>query len=147
MTGTTTRRAIPSRRSETKSTVAAIVVAAVSGSVSCLIIASIAKAAGVPHNFEPLSAFPALVVVGVIAGALGWNIVRRRSADPRRQLTRLLPAVLLLSFIPDIVVGATKALPHTTWAGVAALMVMHLAVAACAVPSYRRFLPATTAWA
>jgi len=141
MTGTTTRLPIPARRSELKATLTAIVAAAVPGIVLCLVIAVIAKAAGVPRNFEALSSFPALVIVGVTAGALGWNIVRRRSADPRRLLIRLVPAVLVLSFIPDVVVGATKALPHTTWGGVSALMMMHLAVAACAVASYGRFLP------
>lgn len=130
------------RRSETRATLTAIGVAAVAGIVACLIIAIIARAAGVPGSFSPLSSFPALVIIGVVAGALGWNVVRHRSADPRRLLTRLVPAVLALSFIPDVVVGVTKALPHTTWGGVAALMLMHLAVAGAAIPSYRRFLPA-----
>lgn len=142
MTGTTTRPPIPARRSELKATLTAIGVAAVPGIVSCLVIAAIAAAAGVPRDFEALWSSPALVIAGVTAGALGWNIVRQRSANPRRLLSRLVPAVLVLSFIPDIVVGATKALPHTTWGGVVALMLMHLAVAACAVASYGRFLPA-----
>jgi hypothetical protein len=133
---------ISARRSEVRATLTAIVVAAVAGIVSCLIIATIAKAAGAPHAFGPFSTYPVLVVIGVVAGGLGWNIVRRRSADPARLLGRLVPAVLILSFIPDVIVGATKALPHTTWGGVAALMVMHLAVAVGAVASYRRFLPA-----
>jgi len=30
--------------------------------------------------------------------------------------------------------------PHTTWAGVGALMVMHVIVAVAEVASYRRFL-------
>jgi Family of unknown function (DUF6069) len=141
----TRQQPIQVRRSELKSTLTAIGVAAVAGIVSCLIIATIAKAAGVPHDFQPLSSYPVLVVLGVTAGALGWNIVRRRSADARRQLAWLVPAVLILSFIPDVLVGAAKAFPHTTWGGVAALMLMHLAVAAGAVASYRRFLPVSTA--
>jgi Family of unknown function (DUF6069) len=142
MTGTTTAQMdIAARRSEVRPTLTAMAVAAVTGIVSCLIIATIAKAAGVPHAFGPLSTYPVLVVIGVVAGGLGWNIVRRRSADARRLLARLVPAVLILSFIPDVIVGVTKALPHTTWGGIAALMAMHLAVAAGAVASYRRFLP------
>lgn len=61
---------------------------------------------------------------------------------PRRTLNVLVPIVLLVSFVPDILVGVTRALPGTSWTAVAALMVMHLVVAACAVAAYRRFLPA-----
>lgn len=60
---------------------------------------------------------------------------------PRRTLNVLVPIVLLVSFVPDILVGVTRALPGTSWTAVAALMVMHLVVAACAVAAYRRFLP------
>ncbi len=143
----TARLPIPARRSEPKATLIAIGVAALAGIVACLIIATVAKAAGVPGSFAPLSTYPALVVVGVIAGALGWNMVRHRSPDPHRTLTWLVPVVLVLSFIPDLVVGATRVLPHTTWGGVAALMLMHLAVTAAAVASYRHFLPASSAGA
>jgi hypothetical protein len=139
------RLSVPAQRAERKPILMAVGVAAVAGIAACLVIAIVARAAGVPGSFTPLSTFPALVVIGAVAGAVGWNQVRQRSADPRRLLARLVPAVLLLSFIPDLAVGVTRALPHTTWGGVSALMLMHLAVTAAAVASYRRFLPVRAA--
>jgi len=132
---------VPAQRAERKPILMAAGVAAVAGIAASLVIAIAARAAGVPGSFAPLSSFPALVILGVVAGAIGWSQVRQRSADPRRLLARLIPAVLLLSFIPDLAVGVTRALPHTTWGGVAALMLMHLTVTAGAVPAYRHFLP------
>jgi hypothetical protein len=51
------------------------------------------------------------------------------------------PAVIAVSLIPDLAVDAGKLYAHTTWGGVAALMIMHLAVAACAVTAYLVFMP------
>jgi hypothetical protein len=132
---------VPAQQTERKPVLLAIGVAALAGLIGCVIIAIVARAAGVPGGFSPLVVFPAFVVIGVVAGAVGWQQVRQRSADPRHLLARLVPAVLLVSFIPDLAVGAAGALPHTTWGGVAALMLMHLAVTAGAVPAYRHFLP------
>jgi hypothetical protein len=132
---------VPAQQAERKLILMAIGAAALAGLAGCAIIAIVARVAGVPGDFTPLVVFPAFVVIGVAAGAIGWSQVRQRSADPRRLLARLVPAVLLLSFIPDLAVGAARSLPHTTWGGVAALMLMHLAVTASAVPAYRHFLP------
>lgn len=131
-------------RSELRPTLYATAASAVVGILACVVIALIAEAAGAPSDFQPLSSYPTLVVIGVVAGALGWNLVRHRSADPRRALTRLVPVVLVVSFIPDVLVGVTKSFAHTTWGGVAALMIMHIAVAAAAVASYLYFLPVGT---
>jgi Family of unknown function (DUF6069) len=136
---------VPAQQADRKPILLATGVAALAGLAGCAIIAIVARAAGVPGSFTPLVTFPAFVVIGVVAGAIGWNQVRQRSAGPRHLLARLVPAVLLLSFIPDLAVGVTRALPHTTWGGVAALMLMHLVVTASAVASYRRFLPVRAA--
>ena len=55
----------------------------------------------------------------------------------------LVPAVVALSFIPDVLIGVTKSEAGTTWAGVGGLMAMHLAAAVCAVVAFSRFLPLT----
>lgn len=52
-----------------------------------------------------------------------------------------MPLVLLLSFVPDVLIGVTKEATGTTWGGVLALMAMHIAVTGAAVSSYLRFLP------
>jgi hypothetical protein len=110
-------------------------------------IADIAHGAGVNHTFAPLhfATYTALIVVGVIGGAIGWQVVRTRVTNPQRLLARLVPLVLLLSFIPDILIGVTKAATATTWGGVVALMAMHIVVAGAAVTSYLRYLPVSPA--
>jgi uncharacterized protein DUF6069 len=124
-------------------TAAAVPAAAVVGDLSSTAIAAIAHHAGVTHSFAPLqfATYTALIVLGVIGGAIGWQLVRNRATNPNRLLARLVPLVLLLSFIPDILLGITKAETATTWGGVIALMAMHVVVATAAVASYLYFLP------
>jgi hypothetical protein len=122
---------------------AAVAAAAVVSDLASVVIARIAHGAGVTHSFAPLhfATYTTLIVFGVIGGAVGWQLVRTRATNPRRLLTRLVPVVLLLSFVPDILIGITKAETGTTWGGVLALMAMHIVVAAAAVGSYLHFLP------
>jgi hypothetical protein len=123
---------------------AAVPVAVVAAAAAAIAAdAIIAHHLGAPQDFKPLQvgSFAGLTVVGVLAGAIGWTIVRRRASDPRRVLARLVPAVIAASLIPDLALAAGKLYAHTTWGGVAALMLMHLAVAACAVTAYRLLMP------
>ena len=121
----------------------AVLVAAVGAVLADALIALVARAAGASHAFRPLTpaAYIPLTVIGVLAGAVAWQIIRRRAADPSSLLRRLVPIVVALSLIPDVAVGLGHSQVGTTWGGVAALMVMHLAVAAIAVPVFRRLLP------
>ena len=118
---------------------------AVSIALAAAIAALVRAVATVPSDFAPFkpSSYIGLIVVGVVAGAAGWLAVRRRAANPSGVMRSLAPAVIALSFIPDILVGVTKFEAGTTWAGVGGLMAMHLAVAICAVAAFARFLPLT----
>ncbi|MBO4256214.1 DUF6069 family protein [Streptomyces griseorubiginosus] len=80
-----------------------------------------------------------------MVGALGWAVVRTRSARPSRLLRILVLVVLILSLVPDIVLGVSDSRRGTSWGAVVAFMVMHVVVAAVAVPAYHplRPLPAT----
>lgn len=120
-----------------------LVVAAVLATALDAAVAAIAHGAGASHAFRPLqtATYGGLTVAGVLAGAAGWALVRARSSSPRRLLRTLVPAVLLLSFIPDVLVGVSASMPGTSWGAVAALMSMHLLVAAVAIPVYLRVLP------
>lgn len=106
-------------------------------------IAAIAHAAGASSAFSPLhlQSYAPLTIIGIAAGAAGWALVRARSANPRRLLRVLVPAVLLVSFTPDVLVGASGRMAGTSWGAVAALMVMHLVVATVAVGTYLRVMP------
>ena len=64
-----------------------------------------------------------------MAGAAGWLALRRWAANPAGVMRFLAPAVVLVSLIPDVLVGVTRSEAGTTWAGVFGLMAMHLAVA------------------
>lgn len=106
------------------------------------IIALSAVAAGatpfpalMPLVFGPFAA------IGILAGYLGWRIVRSRVRNPRRVLSVLVPVVLLLSFVPDIVLMVTQFIPGTSTLGVIALMLMHLTVAGIVVPVAARLAP------
>lgn len=136
-----TRR--PPARPVAVSIALAIVSASVVASVLCLGVAAIAHAAGASREMVALTpaVFVPLIVIGVIAGAIGWTIIRAKARDPRRVLGVLVPAVLLVSFVPDVLVGVTRTLPGTTWTAMVGLMVMHLVVGGCAVLAYRTFLP------
>ncbi len=139
---TTPLTARPARRSG--ALVAAGLVAAIAVATALdAAVAAIAHAAGASGDFSPLKlpSYASLTIIGVFAGAAGWAIVRGRAASPRRLLRVLVPAVLLISLLPDILVGASGTMAGSSWGAVAALIAMHLIVAAVAVGTYLRVLP------
>jgi hypothetical protein len=120
-----------------RSTLILLAVIACAVGVNAL-VATIARHSGASTTFPPLT-FPVFGVfsaLGVIAGWFGWQLVRSRSSRPRSVLMVLVPAVVLLSFIPDVALLALKFIPGTNGPAVAALMVMHIVVAALAIPGY-----------
>jgi hypothetical protein len=106
-------------------------------------VATIAHAGGASHDYVPLQVgtYSFFTIVGILAGAVGWAIVRARAANPQATLRVLVPAVLVVSLVPDVLVGVAGQMSGTSWGAVAALMVMHVVVAAVAVPVYARILP------
>jgi H+/Cl- antiporter ClcA len=120
-----------------------LIAAAIAATALNAVVAALAHAAGASSTFQALQlpTYAVFTVLGVLAGAAGWALVRARTRSPRRVLRVLAPAVVLLSFIPDVLVGASGGLPGTSWGGVVALMVMHLVVTAVAVTTYLRVLP------
>ncbi|MET9994857.1 DUF6069 family protein [Streptomyces mutabilis] len=115
----------------------------VAGSVLNEIIALLARAAGASEDFQPLQpgAFISFTVIGVLVGAVGWAVIRRRSADPRALLSWLVPTVVVVSLVPDLMMFFSDFQAHADAAGIIGLMVMHVAVAAAAVFAYQRALP------
>jgi Family of unknown function (DUF6069) len=101
-------------------------------------VATLAKDLGASPGFAPLTlpVFGAFTAAGVTAGWLGWHQIQRRAARPWAVLRVLVPAVAVLSLVPDLLLLALRFIPGTTTAGVAALMTMHLVVTATAVPGY-----------
>ncbi|WOX15420.1 DUF6069 family protein [Streptomyces sp. N50] len=107
-------------------------------SLANALIAVLAHALGAPDDFDPLKppAYIFLTTLGVLGGTVGWVVVRRFSRDPERLLRRLVPSVVVVSFVPDFFqFGAGEA------TGVVALLLMHVVVAVIAVSAYRRVMP------
>lgn len=72
----------------------------------------------------------------MVAGAVGWALVRKVSKDPEALVRWLVPVLVVVSFVPDFLLfGDGGAV------GVAALLLMHVAVAAAAVFTYRKVMP------
>ncbi|GAA1921925.1 hypothetical protein GCM10009775_12970 [Microbacterium aoyamense] len=118
---------------------AGILVATVAVAVALnALVAAIATAAGAPASWAPLTlpVFGAFTVVPLVIGWFAWRFVAQRVRNPRRTMPMLALAVLVLSFIPDIVLLATGFIPGTTTAGVIALMTMHVVVIGTAVAGY-----------
>ncbi|WP_425554241.1 DUF6069 family protein [Kribbella yunnanensis] len=102
-----------------------------------------AIALGASAEFKPLTlpVFSLLTVAGVAAGFGGWVVVARRAKRPDAALQIIVPGVLLLSMIPDWFLLTTGFLPNSSGIGVTALVLMHVVVAAVAVPVYARVHP------
>ena len=124
----------------------AIAVAVVGAAVVNAVIAAIARGPlDASPDFQPLTApvFLMWTVIGVVVGALAWRLIARRSARPASLLRRLVPTVVVVSLIPDVLLLVADSMPGTSVTAVVALMVMHVATAAVAVPTFQRFLPVT----
>ena len=140
-TATTPNTSHRSTSTKTGSVLLAGIAATAAALLGNTIVAQIALAAGASEDFQPLTpgAYGFFTVVGVIAGLVGWLVVRRRvnAADTLRWLV---PTVLVLSLVPDVAVGFSDR-AGVSWGAVTALMVMHVVVTLAAVTSFRRFLP------
>lgn len=120
------------------------VAAGVVASVSNTVVSAVARGPlGASDEFVPLTPGPVVLwtMVGAVVGAVGWRLVVTRSARGRAVLAVLVPAVLVLSLVPDVALLVTGSTPGQTTTGVAALMVMHVLTAAIAVTAYRRAMP------
>jgi hypothetical protein len=102
------------------------------------VIASLAHALGVSSAYGPLTvpAYASMTVLGVVAGWVGWVLIRRRARNPRRALTIIVPIVVVASFLPDVLLATLRFVPGTTSGAVLALALMHLVVAGVAIPAY-----------
>jgi len=117
--------------------VAAIVVASIGNAV----VSYLAQALGAdPDAVEGLKpqGYVVLTALGVIIAAIAWATIRKRAKDPARTLGKLVPIVVVVSFLADVPVFF---LPGASVVGVLALMVMHVVVATVSVPIFRRVLP------
>jgi hypothetical protein len=147
MTPTTTVPAAATSRTKTSHVLLAGLVATVVALVGNTVVAQGALAAGASQKFQPLTvgAYGFFTVVGVVAGLVGWMLVRR-TANAAATLRWLVPTVLVVSLVPDVMVGFSDR-AGVSWGAVAALMMMHLVVTVAAVATFSRLLPVARATA
>ena len=122
---------------------------AVAGVIAAVVNVAVSAIARGPFDasddFAPLTPGPIVLwtILGAIVGALGWRLIVTKKANSRALLAKLVPTVLVLSFLPDLALLATDTMPGQTTAGVLALMVMHVLTAVIAVTAYRKAMPAS----
>jgi hypothetical protein len=115
--------------------------------VACAVnigIAALAHAAGASEDFGPLTigAYVPYTLYGIIAGTVGWVLVRTWAPHPARLLKWLVPVVVVLSYIPDLAMFFIPDFqPNANAVGIIALIVMHTVVAVCTVFALQRSLP------
>ncbi|MER7792902.1 DUF6069 family protein [Streptomyces sp. NPDC097640] len=131
----------PTGRRSPLTVVGGVIAAIVAASAVNALLAIAARAiADRTDDFGPLNpgSYIFLTAVGIVLGSVGWAAVCKVSKRPEHLLRRLVPAVVVVSFVPDFFLfddgGAV---------GVTALLLMHVAVAVIAVPVYRRVMPLT----
>lgn len=127
-------------RSSALRVTAGLLLAFVAAGLADTVVSLLARAAGASTGFDALnpSSYLPLTAIGLILGAAGWAVVRRAAANPAAVLRPLVPAVVVVSFVPDLLLLGS---PGGTVLAVAALMVMHVVVATAGVLAYRRVLP------
>ena len=125
----------------------ALTAGAVAGVISAVVNVVISLVArgplGASEDFAPLTPGPIVMwtILGALVGAFGWRLIVNKTARSAALLRTLVPTVLVVSFLPDVALLATEAMPGTTTTGVLALMVMHVLTAVIAVTTYRRTMP------
>jgi hypothetical protein len=114
--------------------VAAVLAVAVVQRVAVLLIAPIPKAFQFPMlSIEPLVITAALVIGAVIV----FVAVGDMASDPVRTFRRIALAVLLTSFVPNVIVGLSWG--AGSWPPVISLALMHLVAWAVTVTMLTRF--------
>ncbi|WP_254763688.1 DUF6069 family protein [Natrinema marinum] len=126
---TVTETPARSRRSLARRGVLAILLSV----LSTAIILGVAQAAGIAPGFEPLTWPPVifLTVVGAVGAVAVYWLLVRVADDPDRTFTIVATVVLVLSYGPDFFLLSAD--ENATVIGVAALLLMHTAVAAVCV--------------
>jgi hypothetical protein len=119
-------------------------VAGVLAAVLNVAVSAVARSAfDVSDDFQPLTPGPIVMwtILGALIGAAGWRLFVNKSAGSRALLNKLVPTVVVLSFIPDVLLLATDAIPGASTAAVLSLMAMHVVTAVIVVTGYRRAMP------
>src|SRR6187402_616549 len=109
----------PTRTSATGRTALLLTAGALVVAVATTVVALVAQSIGAGTDFPALkpAIYLSFAIIGLLAGYVGWRIVRARAKNPARVLRVLVPVLLVLSLVPDVVLLATSFIPGTTVTG------------------------------
>jgi hypothetical protein len=140
-TPTHTSPAYAGRRVTSATVVLAWIVATLAALIGTFAVAQVALAAGASDELKALTpgAYGFFTAVGTLAGLVGWLLIRRRE-NGAATLRWLVPTVLVVSLVPDVMVGFSDQ-AGASWGAAFALMVMHVVVTVAAVVTFARMLP------
>jgi hypothetical protein len=116
---------------------AAIVLASAANTAVSFAAQALGASPAVIQGLTP-QAYVFLTAVGVIVAAVAWALIRSKAARPNAVLRKLVPIVVAVSLVPDLLLFG---IPGASPVGVVALMLMHVVVAAVAVPIFQKVLP------
>jgi hypothetical protein len=82
----------------------------------------------ISSEFPPLQVGPPIffTLIGVLGAAIVFAIIARFSRRPIRLFRTIALVVLLISFVPDILLLTSNAMPGTSPVAVGSLAIMHL---------------------
>ncbi|WP_198680392.1 DUF6069 family protein [Lentzea terrae] len=121
----------------TLSLLAAIVLASIANTVVSVAAQALGASPEVIQGLTP-QAYVFLTAVGTVVAAAAWALIRRKAARPNALLRKLVPIVVAVSLLPDLPLFG---IPGASPLGVVGLMLMHVVVAAIAVPIFQKVLP------
>jgi hypothetical protein len=115
--------------------------AVVATAADLIVAMALRSALRVPAGFSPLTvpSVASMTVAGMIGATVVFGWLARVRPDPRAAFVRIVPAALILSWLPDLGIWVTGVFPDTTGAGILSLAVLHVVAAACAVGILNRF--------
>ena len=137
-----TQRSAPSM-SRRGVVVLTLLAAAIVAVLANTVVAFAGIAAGAGASFAPLmvAVYAPFTVLGLVLGYVGWRVVRARVSNPLRVFRVLVPALAVLSFLPDVTSASVGFIPNSSVTGFVSLMIMHVVVVLVGVPVYQRLAP------
>jgi len=117
--------------------VGAIVVAGVGNALLAALARLLGASPDVTLGLYP-QAYLLLTTVGIVIAAVAWAVIRKWASRPRAVLRTLVPVVVGVSLLADVPLFL---MDGASVLGVSALMLMHIVVAAVAVPAFAWSLP------
>ena len=109
--------------------------------VNVLLATALRAWLAVPTSFAPLGipSVASATIVGMLGAILVFGWTAREQADPGRRFVSIAAAVLVVSWLPELFIWATRVFPGTSTSGVLSLMTLHLVAASCAVIMLSRY--------